>query len=232
MTNGRGGLAHLISHPVPPPAAIDAGLGARDEAAAFAEAKAALRREARRRRVAACAQGGPAAAAAVAGHVLDALTAWHPGDGAVAGYAAIRDELDPAPLLAALHGQGRTLALPAGAGRGVPLQFRAWTPGEPLVPGGFGVPEPLPAAPCVVPRVVVVPLLAFDRAGRRLGYGAGCYDRTLAALRRAGPVLAVGVGFAAQEVAEVPVDAYDQRLDGVVTEAGAWRIPGAAKDGS
>jgi 5-formyltetrahydrofolate cyclo-ligase len=106
-------------------------------------------------------------------------------------------------------------------GRQEPLVFHLWRPGEPLLPGGFKVMEPRPERPVVMPDVVLAPLLAFDRAGRRLGYGKGYYDRTLASLRRSKPdALVIGLAFALQEVAAVPADVTDERLDAVLTEAG------------
>jgi 5-formyltetrahydrofolate cyclo-ligase len=138
----------------------------------------------------------------------------------VAGYWPFRTEIDPRPVMQRLARLGARLALPVTPAKGADaaLSFRLWTPGEPLAPGAFGVPEPGEACETVEPDLLLVPLLAFDRSGRRLGYGAGHYDRTLAALRAARPVRAVGLAFAAQEVDRVPTDAHDQHLDGVVTE--------------
>lgn len=141
--------------------------------------------------------------------------------GPLAGYWPFGDELDPRPLLRHAHADGRTLALPVCGPRGTPLTFRRWTPGAPLAPGRYGIAEPGPEAPAVVPAALLIPLLAFDRAGRRLGYGAGYYDRTLASLRTAGPVLAIGVAYAAQEVERVPAGIHDELLDWIVTETGA-----------
>jgi 5-formyltetrahydrofolate cyclo-ligase len=108
--------------------------------------------------------------------------------------------------------------------RGLPLLFRAWRPGQALVAGSFGVPRPDKDQPERTPRVLIVPLLAFDRAGYRLGYGGGFYDRTLAGLRAQGEALAIGVGFAVQEAPRVPRDGMDARLDWVVTEREALQI--------
>jgi 5-formyltetrahydrofolate cyclo-ligase len=175
-----------------------------------AEAKAALRRAMAERRAAAHAAGQGAAAA----H-LSAVLAPHAG-AVLSGYWPMRSEIDPRPAMAAHAGP---LCLPVVQGRGLPLRFRAWTPGAALEEGAFGAMVPVAGA-WLVPRVLIVPMLAFDRRGYRLGYGGGFYDRTLEALRAAGPCLAIGFAFAAQEVAEVPVDGSDQRLDHVVTEAG------------
>jgi len=138
----------------------------------------------------------------------------------VSAYWPMGDELDPRPLLLALAARGQALALPAIRAKDAPLDFRAWRPGDALQPAGFGTREPLPEAPLVQPGVLLIPLLAFDAAGYRLGYGGGFYDRSLALLRRTGDILAVGLAYAAQQVAAVPREATDQALDLVVTEAG------------
>ena len=161
------------------------------------------------------------ASQAVRGRVLADLPL---PDGPLAGYWPLGSELDVLPLLAHIHEAGRTAALPVSGPRGTPLTFRAWTPGTPLREGRFGIREPADGAPPAVPAIVLVPLLAFDRRGHRLGYGAGYYDRTLAGLRAGGTVLAVGVGFAAQEVECVPHGPHDQPLDWIVTERFSMKV--------
>ena len=183
--------------------------------------KRRLRAEARTRRAAAAA-AAPDAADAVRERLLSAVVL--PPAAAVSAYWPMGSELDPRPLMQALDGRGHGLALPVVAGAGRPLVFRAWTPGDPLRPAAFNTREPGPDKAEVTPRVVLVPLLAFDRAGYRLGYGGGFYDRTLAGLRAAGTALAVGLAFAGQEVESVPRDVNDRRLDWIVTEAEAIRI--------
>lgn len=136
----------------------------------------------------------------------------------VSVYWPMRDELDVRPLMMRLHGLGCVVALPVVIGRDRPLLFRRWMPGMTLQAGLFGLSEPDGAAAEVAPRVLFVPLLGFDRAGNRIGWGAGFYDRTLAALRGAGPVVAVGVAFAAQELARVPAGDRDEPLDWIATE--------------
>lgn len=136
----------------------------------------------------------------------------------VAGYIPIRDEIDIRPVLRRLRGMGHEIALPRIVRSGVPLRFAVWEAGAELVPGPFGTVHPPADALAVLPDVVIVPLLAFDRGGYRLGYGGGYYDRTLAELRRHRAVTAVGVAFAEQEVAAIPRDRHDQRLDWVVTD--------------
>jgi 5-formyltetrahydrofolate cyclo-ligase len=147
-----------------------------------------------------------------------------PSGAIVSAYSAIGDEADPAPLLAMLRERGNAIALPRVVGKGKPLDFHLYEPGAKLVPGGFGLSEPSPDWPKAEPDVLVVPLLAFDRHGYRVGYGAGFYDRTLARLRASKRVLAAGFCFAAQEFDEVPHDGNDERLDWVVTEKGARRF--------
>jgi 5-formyltetrahydrofolate cyclo-ligase len=120
-----------------------------------------------------------------------------------------------------LHGLGHACSLPEVAGPDKALVFRAWKPGDRLLTGRLGEPKPDSAAPELFPDVLLVPLLSFDRDGFRLGYGGGHYDRTLAALRNADGILAVGLAYAAQEVDTVPRDGHDARLDWVVTEQAA-----------
>jgi len=134
----------------------------------------------------------------------------------VAGVWPLPGEIDLRPLLDALHARGHVLALPVTPARGLPLEFRAWAPGDALAEGVMGTRHPAAGA-VVGPDVILVPLLAFDRAGGRLGYGGGYFDRTLAAMPQA---LAIGFAFASQEVAEVPVGPQDRRLGLVATERG------------
>lgn len=182
----------------------------------IARLKRAARDRARQIRAAIAPDTAARAALALADLVMRSGLA---GRGPVAGYWPLRDEMDPRPLMRHLAATGIDTCLPAMTGRGRPLEFRRWREGDPLVPGAFGVMEPVPEADMVRPALVLAPMLAFDRAGRRLGYGAGFYDRTLAALRAArSPVTVLGVGHAAQEMDVVPVDGYDQPLDAVATE--------------
>jgi 5-formyltetrahydrofolate cyclo-ligase len=182
----------------------------------LSDEKRALRVAAQAARAAAAQAADPEARAAATARLLAALK----GARVVSGYLPIRDEIDPLPALAALSEQGAAVCMPVVAGKGLPLSFRLWSPGCALVEGPFRVMIPAEDRP-VVPEVLVTPMLAFDRAGFRLGYGGGFYDRTLAALRAAGGARAVGFAWAAQEVAAVPCDATDARLDAIVTEAEA-----------
>lgn len=195
-------------------------------AAAPQDAKRQMRAEARRARAAAAAAdraAGAPAAAALRDHLLAAVPL--AGRRVASGYWPMADEIDPRPLMSALSERGLRLALPAIRAAGEPLDFRAWQPGDALQPAGFGTREPGPDAPMLQPDLLLVPLLAFDAAGYRLGYGGGFYDRSLARLRAAGDILAVGLAYATQRVAAVPREATDQPLDLVVTEEGVvWPL--------
>jgi 5-formyltetrahydrofolate cyclo-ligase len=174
-------------------------------------AKAAARKIARARRAGLANAEAPArlAAALLAGH--------GPPKGAIiAGYWPMGEEMDPRPLMLALAAGGHVLALPVTPPRGQPLAFRAWVPGAALSPGRMGTSEPV-GGDELRPDILLVPLLAFDRAGRRLGYGGGYYDRTLAALPGA---KAIGIAYAGQEMPEVPAGPQDFRLPLIATEAG------------
>jgi 5-formyltetrahydrofolate cyclo-ligase len=159
---------------------------------------------------------GPAAARALAG-LVEALNL--PKASVVAGYWPLESEMDCRPLMEALAARGHPLALPVVLKAGGALEFRPWVPGEALEPGPHGTHHPPPRPP-LVPQAVLVPLLAFDRRGFRLGYGGGYYDRTLGALRRGGGMVTVGLAFAAQEVERVPADEWDIPLDLIATEQG------------
>jgi 5-formyltetrahydrofolate cyclo-ligase len=136
----------------------------------------------------------------------------------ISGFFPYKSEISPLPLLARLHGEGWVTAMPVVIGQGLPLVFRAWAPGEPTMPGIWDIPAPLETAEEVSPDVLLVPMLAFDRRGYRLGYGGGYYDRTLGTLRALKAIVAIGVAYAAQEMAEVPHGDFDQPLDWIMTE--------------
>ena len=136
----------------------------------------------------------------------------------VSGYSPIRNEIDPTPLLLKLAAQGARLALPVINARGKSLTFRAWSPSDRLMLGPLGIPEPSPAARELAPDVMLVPLAAFDRAGHRIGYGAGHYDYTFTHLRKSKAVTGIGLAFAVQEIEAVPALAHDVALDYVLTE--------------
>ncbi|MGE3142396.1 MAG: 5-formyltetrahydrofolate cyclo-ligase [Hyphomonadaceae bacterium] len=144
-------------------------------------------------------------------------------NGPAAGYWPVGGEIDPRPLMAALAKAGLKIALPRMATRDGPARFLLWEAGRMLAADAYGVLSPPADAPEVRPRLLLVPLLAFDRAGRRLGQGGGHYDRILAALRPRGGITAVGLAYAAQELPEVPAGPTDQALDWVATEREAIR---------
>jgi 5-formyltetrahydrofolate cyclo-ligase len=141
----------------------------------------------------------------------------------VAGYWPVRDEADPRGLMRVLAARGHALALPRIEAKDSPLAFHLWREGDVLFDNHHGIAEPAEASPLISPQVLLVPLLAFDAAGHRLGYGGGYYDRTLLSLARA-PVVAVGIAYAGQEVAELPQHNHDHPLDVIVTELGVRRL--------
>lgn len=149
-----------------------------------------------------------------------------PEGATVSGFWPIGGEIDLTPVLRALAARGHEIALPVVVGRDQPLVFRAWRDGDEMSEGPWGIREPLESAPEIAPRVLLAPLLAFDRAGYRLGYGGGFYDRSLAMLRAGGDVTAIGAAWAGQEVPVVPHDAHDQPLDWMLTERECFRIAG------
>jgi 5-formyltetrahydrofolate cyclo-ligase len=177
--------------------------------------KAALRAEALARRDALPPAARQAAAEAIAAHAFPVKIA---AGTIVSGFSPMKTEINPIPLLRKLSDAGASLALPAIAGRGKPLIMRAWKFGDPFKAGQWGIREPVPEAPAVAPDILIVPLACFDRAGHRIGYGAGYYDMTINALRAKKPVIAIGIGFAAQEIPQVPATTRDARLDLVLTE--------------
>ncbi len=183
--------------------------------------KRTLRELARSKRRAAAAALGSEAGERLRESFLSALPL--PPAQVVAGYWPLPEEIDVRPLMTNLHLSGHVLVLPVVVGRGQPLIFRRWRPSLALDAGVYGISVPSAEAPEATPGVLLVPLLAFDGEGRRLGYGAGYYDRTLATLRRAGDILAIGAAYAAQRMDSLPEGASDQRLDWVVTEEGAIR---------
>jgi 5-formyltetrahydrofolate cyclo-ligase len=135
----------------------------------------------------------------------------------VGSYWPIRSEVDTRPLMEALLARGQDVALSQILHPH--LSFRLWQPGDVLVKGGFGVREPGPDAPECFPGALLVPLVAFDRSGGRIGYGKGHFDRAIAALEDKHPVLTIGLAYAVQEIERVPVEPHDRRLDVIVTEA-------------
>ena len=181
----------------------------------IAERKAELRKQSRGRREALPVMEQSAAAQTIAARVLPIPI---PAGAVVSGYSPLKFEISPLPLMRRAADAGAQLALPVVQGRGSPLIMRAWSFGEALGSGVWGIREPKPEAPEVFPDILIVPILAFDRAGYRLGYGAGYYDMTITRLRAMKPITAIGIAFAAQEITEVPKTPRDARLDLVLTE--------------
>jgi 5-formyltetrahydrofolate cyclo-ligase len=173
------------------------------------------------RDAAASRHGSTAAGARLAEAGLDALAL--PPRGVVSGFLAIGQEIDPVPLMQRLASEGYGLCLPVMVGKGKPLVFRAWAPGDALQERMWGIREPLPEKPEVLPDVLLVPLLAVDAEGWRLGYGGGFYDRTLRALRAVKCLTAIGIAFDEQKVDAVPHLDYDEPLDWVLTPSGPMR---------
>lgn len=140
----------------------------------------------------------------------------------VAAYMPIRCEIDPRPLIGKLESAGAQMCLPVLENSDI--VFRRWSTGDPLIDGRYGLREPMPDAEICQPTLVLVPLLGFDRMGNRLGYGAGYYDRALAALRAQGRSFACGIAFNGQLLEDIPSDGNDQPLDWAVTEVGSYPI--------
>lgn len=182
---------------------------------ALTEHKAQARKAAFAARKAAFAAGQGQAA-----EILADLLAGFRGK-ALAGYMPMRTEIDPLPAMAAHDGP---VGVPVIQGKGQALKFREWSPGCDLVEGAFGALIPAEGG-WIDPEVLIVPLVGFDARGYRLGYGGGFYDRTLEGLRARHATVAIGFAFDAQELAEVPIEPTDQRLDMIVTETGLRRFP-------
>ena len=155
------------------------------------------------------------AARAAAGHLPPAFR-----PAVVGGYLPTGGELDPGPVLKALLARGAMLAMPVCLAPETPMIFRAYCEGDALAPDVMGMAAPVDTAAILAPDLLILPLLAFDRFGGRLGQGGGFYDRTLQAMRRQGRVLAIGLAYAGQEVDCVPMGEFDQSLDAILTETG------------
>ncbi len=188
--------------------------------------KQELRRAAKEKRASLARQGGGRAAENLADNFSKVIKVIKPGghdiSPTVAGYWPMADEIDVRPLMTRLFEDGWQVALPVVVAKGEPLIFRSWQPGMVLEAGGFGTrhpgPDPGPGAPETVPDILLVPLLAFDNRGFRLGWGGGFYDRTLSRLRAAGDITAVGIAYQGQKVDSVPHSSNDEPLDRVVTD--------------
>jgi 5-formyltetrahydrofolate cyclo-ligase len=193
-----------------------------------ADEKAAVRADATARRDAAHARLKDTAPAKLAENFLAHFAL--PKNAIVSGYWPGRSEFDLRPLMAELAARGHGIALPVVVARGSPLRFRRWRPGDALEIRAFELQEPRADAPELAPSVLLVPYLAVDREGYRIGYGAGYYDLTLAALRAQGRVLAIGVGYADQSVERLPRESFDEPLDALATETGVEQFVRAANE--
>jgi len=183
----------------------------------LAARKAAARKAAFANRRAAHGQGLDGAAQAQ----LSDLIAPHAG-GVLAGYMPIRTEIDPLPVMTGWCQTGR-VCVPVIKAAGQALGFRDWTPGCKMIKGPFGAAVPADGD-WLRPDILIVPLVAFDLHGGRLGYGGGFYDRTLEQLRASAPVVAIGFAFGAQRADALPLEPTDQPLDAIVTEQGVLRF--------
>lgn len=179
-------------------------------------AKTMMRVEMRARRRALAAKAPEAGRRAAAELPLEKL----PKFTVVSGYRPQGAEIDPGPLMRRLQAEGARLVLPVAVSRDAPLIFRALDADTKLIPDAFGIPSPGPDAEALSPDLVIAPTMAFDRTGARLGQGGGHYDRTLENLRKGGRVFVLGLAYAGQEVARVPAEPHDQRLDAILTETG------------
>lgn len=185
------------------------------------EDKQRLRQQARARRAEANASLGKAAGNAVMAQFEKSIVV--PPRAVVAGYWPMRNEMDVVPLLQSLQKRGHRIVLPVLEGD-APLSFRLWKPGATMQPGPAGTSHPPVTAGTATPTVMLVPLLAFDSKGQRLGNGGGHYDRTIEQLRAAGQLLVVGLAFSSQRVDSLPTEAHDQRLDWAITERDATKF--------
>ena len=179
-------------------------------------AKAMLRQElTARRRAFAAGPDAVAANSAIAKRVLETAPLGH----VVAVYQLLADEVDPASLIALLLARGHAIALPRVEGRA--MRFHRWHPGTPLIPGPLGLQQPPADAPVTSPDTIIAPLLGFDRAGNRIGYGAGYYDRAFAQFASAHRI---GIAWACQECVAIPADAWDVPLHAIATQT-EWITP-------
>ena len=180
--------------------------------------KKELRLTAKGKRLGLAQEAGPGAAEKLIANFFKFIeTAGQDMSLSVAGYWPMAHEIDVRPLMFRLFEDRRTVLLPVVVAPGEPLVFRRWQPEMALDAGGFGTRHPGPEEPEIVPDILLVPLLAFDENGFRLGWGGGFYDRTLAQLRTEGQVVAVGAAYHGQRVDQVPHTPEDELLDWVIT---------------
>ncbi len=167
---------------------------------------------------------GETAGEVAAGHAIDILADRR--HAVVAAYWSMDEEFPTLPLLHALHDRGFPVVLPVVVAPRRPLEFRRWVPGLAMEASVHDIPVPPRNSAVMTPEALIVPLLAYDGAGYRLGYGGGFYDMTLAALRAAASapaVIAAGLAFSGQEIGSLPHEDFDETLDLVITETGIVR---------
>ena len=184
----------------------------------LAENKQLLRRTALKKRNEIVSKASSKSGDLLAGYIVQ-LVKMFPKAYTVSGYLSIGNEIETLPSLNALADAGYKTCLPVVLGRGCPLGFRAWTDGDLLERGPLKTRHPIYDAPDIAPDILLVPLLAYDLRGYRLGWGGGFYDRTLGAYQTEGrPVIAIGIGYDNQKIDQVPSDAFDMVMDWIVTE--------------
>ncbi len=182
-----------------------------------------LRAMAKQRRLAAYRELGPYAGELLKVHFQEKIELAR--NAVIAGYWPVRDEIDPRPIMHTLHANDYAICLPIIITQGAPLLFRQWQPDMQLQPGQFEIPIPPGQARELTPDIILTPCVAFDRFGHRLGMKGGFYDRTLEFLRAEKTITAIGLAYSAQEAAQIPFEAHDQRLDAMVTERGVDYFP-------
>jgi 5-formyltetrahydrofolate cyclo-ligase len=185
--------------------------------AALAAAKSALRKTVLARRAAITSEAAELAAGDVAVRMMTLLGRWPVGT--ISAFRSFGDEIGTGPLLVRLDTAGYRIGLPIVIGKGKPLVFRQWRPGDAMASGPYGIEQPIDTAPEIEPDILIVPMAAFDAQGYRIGYGGGFYDRSLERLRAKKPILAIGLAYDEQEVEAVPRGPHDARLDHLVTSA-------------
>ncbi|MBV6633435.1 MAG: 5-formyltetrahydrofolate cyclo-ligase [Alphaproteobacteria bacterium] len=160
-------------------------------------------------------------------NLLELVAGWD-GPRVVSGYWPIRGEIDSRPIMAGLIAAGHQITLPVVVARERPMIFRRWTPDTEMIKGDLPVYEPEPDAPELLPDTLLIPMLAFDQHGFRLGMGGGFYDRTVPELRKLGPVTLIGLAHHAQQGEDLPREPHDVPLDWIVTDQGAMSFASKA----
>ncbi len=164
------------------------------------------------------------AACSLSGHLLNVI----PAGASVAGYCAIRGEIDVGVALAKLQENGSKTALPVIDEYSRILKLLECSPDMPLIAGRYGIFCPQPHLPVIIPDVMIIPLVAFDDKGYRIGYGSGYYDATISHLRSINKnIMFIGAAYAMQRVENIEAEPHDEKMDMVVTEEGNVILQGA-----